>query len=334
MTAGARPGVTGGPGGTAGKGRGVTWGTRRAALSLGGLGVLGVAGVAAGLDRDLLPGRAALSTALDGVLPVPAPDGEPGPVRRGSFVSAARLGERVGWVLALPPGLRPGQRVPVVVVLHGRGDDHEAMPALGLHRHLAAPPHQDGRPQGRPAAPFALASVAGGATYWHRRSTGEDAGAMVTQELLPRLRAEPELLGPGSRYGLAGWSMGGFGALLLASRLGPSRVAAVAAMSPALFADGDTPPEGAFDGPADRAAHDVLRAVDGLRGIAVRVDCGWGDPFRNASALLLDALRAQGRGPSEPAEGGIGAGGHDDRYWRRTAPQQLAFLGRALGAGA
>lgn len=298
--------------------------TRRAVLSGGALGLAAGLGAAAALDRDLLPGRAALSTALDGVLPVPVPDVEPGPVRRGSFTSSARLGARVGWVLALPPGLRGGRRVPVVVVLHGRGDDHEAMLGLDLHHHLAAVAGPGGV-----AAPFALASVAGGGTYWHRRSTGEDAGTMVTRELLPRLQAQPELFGPGARYGLAGWSMGGFGALLLASRLGPSRVAAVA-MSPALFADGDAVPEGAFDGPADRAAHDVTRAVDGLRGIAVRVDCGWGDPFRDACTGLLDTLRAQGRGAADPVDGGIGAGGHDDRYWRRTAPGQLAFLGRAL----
>ena len=302
--------------------------TRRAVLSGGALGVLAGLGAGAALDRDLLPGRAALATALDGVLPVPPPGAEPGPVRRGSFTSSARLGARVGWVLALPPGLRTGQQVPVVVVLHGRGDDEQALLGLDLHRHLAAVAGLGGA-----AAPFALASVAGGETYWHRRSTGEDAGAVVTRELLPRLQAEPELLGPGARYGLAGWSMGGFGALLLAARLGPSRVAAVAAMSPALFADGDAVPQGAFDGPADRAAHDVPRAVDGLRGIAVRVDCGWGDPFRDASAGLLDALRAQERGPTEPVQGGIGAGGHDDRYWRRTAPGQLEFLGRALADG-
>ncbi|EUA23105.1 putative esterase [Mycobacterium xenopi 4042] len=38
-----------------------------------------------------------------------------------------------------------------------------------------------------------------------------------------------------SRVAFLGWSMGGYGALLLGSRLGPTRTAAICAVSPALW---------------------------------------------------------------------------------------------------
>jgi len=52
--------------------------------------------------------------------------------------------------------------------------------------------------------------------------------------------------------------MGGFGSLLLASQGRLPGVRAVAAMSPAVWDNYDSRIEGAFDGPADFAAHDVF----------------------------------------------------------------------------
>ena len=57
----------------------------------------------------------------------------------------------------------------------------------------------------------------------------------------------------------------------------------------------------------------------------VRIDCGDGDPFDNAARDFAAGL-------SPAPAGSFGIGGHDGRYWRRVAPAQLAFLGRALVA--
>ncbi len=159
---------------------GLTHPSRRA-LVLGGLGLgaAGVAGVAVGVEQGALPGatRVRAGLGLNGE-PGRVPDAAPGRVVHGSFVSRARGGVRTGWSVAYPPGGASG--LPVLVVLHGLGGDHRAAmsPNLGMDRFLAA-----GVKAGRP--PFAIASVDGGTTYWHRRSDGEDAGAMVLEEFVP-----------------------------------------------------------------------------------------------------------------------------------------------------
>lgn len=242
---------------------------------------------------------------------VPAVDG--GPVLTGSFRSAARQAV-TGWTIAYPPGVRVGTSLPVMVVLHGRGDSHtDLVRTHHLERFLAA-----AVTSGVP--PFALASVDGGEhSYWHRRAAGDDAQAMVIDELLPLLAARGLRT---SRVALGGWSMGGYGALLLASVLGPSRVAAVAVDSPALWTRWEDSARGAFDGRADFAAHDVLASAAALAGIPVRVSCGTSDPFLPGVKAFLRAV------PS--AERDLAPGAHDLAWWQHAAPGQLAFVGRHL----
>jgi pimeloyl-ACP methyl ester carboxylesterase len=118
----------------------------------------------------------------------------------------------------------------------------------------------------------------------------------VVEEFLPLLA---RLDGPPlstTRIGLTGWSMGGYGAVLLAERLGASRVAAVAAVSPALWTRASDAAAGAFDDAEDFARHDVFAGRERLRGLAVRVDCGSADPF-------VDAARAFVAGPAGPGGG-------------------------------
>lgn len=288
--------------------------SRRGLLTAGLVG-LGGAGVA--VEQGLLPGRDWLANQLrdDGPAGV-VPDVEAGPTVSGTFVSAARMGATCGWAIAYPP---TGSRdLPVLVVLHGRRADHTAAFAddyLGLG-HFLAQAVQDGTP------PFAVASVDGGDTYWHRRASGEDSGAMVTDEFLPLLSEEGL---DTSRLGLFGWSMGGYGALLLGGRLGHDRVAAIAAVSPALWRDAGDTPEGAFDDADDFAAHTVFGEQERLRHIPVRVDCGTSDPFYSATVDYVDGLSPDPAGGFEP-------GGHDVDYWRREAPAQLAFLGHHLAS--
>src|SRR6185437_2329685 len=96
----------------------------------------------------------------------------------GRFSSSARKRD-VGWSLATPPGIG-ATGLPVVIVLHGRGNDHTtAFADLKLQDFLAAVVKAG-------AKPFALASIDGGDnTYWHPRSDGDDPIAMLTDEFLP-----------------------------------------------------------------------------------------------------------------------------------------------------
>ncbi|WP_310963800.1 alpha/beta hydrolase [Nocardioides terrisoli] len=263
------------------------------------------------------PGRRAVLLAGAGVL-LAGCGSDPGNLGAhtvsGSFHSALMAGAMTGWTVAYPPGHGPGDRLPVVVSLHGRGGSHTtAFTELGLAGVLD-------RVVTAGTPPFAVASVDGGDHgYWHRRADGTDAGAMVAEEFLPLLRRHGLDTG---RLGLHGWSMGGYGALLIAGRrlLHPG---AVAVSSPALFTSAGATAPGAFDGPADFDRNDVFAHPGWLRGLPLRVDCGTSDPFYAATHDFVARVRPR------PA-GGFPAGAHDASFWRRMAPAQLRFLGRRL----
>lgn len=287
---------------------------RRRLLGIGGA-LLGVGALTvAGIETDVLPGR----VRLHGALGLNGPAGQVPDVQTtlvdGRFFSKKRRAD-VGWRIAYPAGLRAGAAVPVLIALHGRGSDHDQLlgHGVGLDHFLAADP----------SLQFAIAAIDGGESYWHPRRSGEDAGAMVIEEFLPLL-AEQGLLT--DRVALFGISMGGYGALRLAGILGPKRVAAVVAVSPALFSSaGDTAP-GSFDDAEDFAEHDVTGRQSELNGTAVRVDCGNGDPFKPA----VENYR-RGFGDDHEPAGGFEPGTHNDAYWRRMAPEQLRFVGEHLG---
>jgi len=291
--------------------------SRRSFLT-GGVVAAGVgAASGVGIYEGLLPGRPRLQEllGLNGEAGV-VPDVEPGPVLTGSFVSEHRLGETTGWSLIRPPGA--DERLPVVVAMHALGWDHTTPldPVLGLPQFLAQAVEQG-------VPPFAIATVDGGRGYWHRRPTGEDPAAMVIDELLPRLRRHGVTT---ERIGLLGWSMGGYGALRLATDLGPERVAAVVAASPAVWRDAeDARPDG-FEDEEEYEQYSVMGRQDLLDGIPVRVDCGTGDPlYREVEAYV------EGFPDGADVTSTFEPGGHAAAYWRRMLPAQLEFLGTRLG---
>ena len=125
--------------------------------------------------------------------------------------------------------------------------------------------------------PFAVVAVDGGGSYWHKRASGEDSGAMVLDELIPMLGSQGL---DTSRVAFLGWSMGGYGALLLGARLGPARTAAICAVSPALWtSSGATAPGGV-------RRRRRLRGQQRLGSARSRVDTG-PDRLRQQRSLLL-----------------------------------------------
>lgn len=279
----------------------------------GGLVALGTAGVL--VNDGVLPGRvrAYELLGLDGP-DAPIPDVRPGQRVDGAFVSQHRGGVRTGWSLSAPPGHDPAG-LPLVVCLHGARADHTtAFDHLGVDRFLA-------QAVARGVPPFVVASVDGGsASYWHPRADGTDASAMVTDELVPMLRARFRL---GSGLGLYGWSMGGYGALRLALRA--PGVTAVAACSPALFASYRAASAGAFDDRAQFDREDLVGQAGSFPAVPLRVDCGKGDPFYFQVRDFVHRL------PRKPA-GGFEAGAHTYGYMRRMLPAQFGFLGQHLAA--
>lgn len=230
----------------------------------------------------------------------------------GSFASAARGGAMTNWIIARPPGQAAAIRP--VILLHGKGSNAHAVMSMGAEQFLA-----DAVQAGVP--PFAIAAVDGGGTYWHRRASGDDAGAMVLDEFIPLL-SEQGL--DTSRVAFQGWSMGGYGAMLLGSRLGPGRTAAICAVSPALWTSPGAAAPGAFDDAQDYEANSVwgLAALDG---IPLRIDCGYDDPFYPATQQFIAQLRT-------PPAGGFSPGGHNASYWSSQLTSELTWAAPLLTA--
>lgn len=243
--------------------------------------------------------------------PAPATQAAPTMVT-GSFVSAARGGMSTNWAIARPPGqtkpLRP------VIALHGKGSDASTVMAGGVEQGLAQAVNA-----GLP--PFAVVAVDGGGGYWHKRASGEDSGAMVLGELIPMLASQNL---DTSRVAFLGWSMGGYGALLLGGRLGAGRTAAICAVSPALWLSPGATAPGAFDGADDWSANSVF-GMPALASIPIRVDCGDSDPFYDATKQFVAQL------PNPPA-GGFSPGGHNPGFWSSQLPAELTWMAPLLTA--
>lgn len=295
--------------------------TRRAVLRLGASAAAGAVGVYA-LDALLQPRpslAAPVTTAATGVPLAPPAPMEPGPapaaaptMATGSFVSAARGGVTTNWAIARPPGqvksLRP------VIALHGKGSDAATVMAGGVEQGLAQAVNA-----GLP--PFAVVAVDGGGSYWHKRASGEDSGAMVVNELIPLLKNQGL---DTSRVAFLGWSMGGYGALLLGGRLGPAGTAAICAVSPALWLSPGAAAPGAFDGPEDWSANSVF-GMPALASIPIRVDCGDSDSFYAATRQFVAQL-------PNPPSGGFSPGGHDASFWSAQLPAELTWIAPVLTA--
>jgi enterochelin esterase-like enzyme len=230
----------------------------------------------------------------------------------GVLQSAARNRE-VGYTIAVPRAA--SGPLPLVVLLHGRGGTHRsAFRGLDMDGALTEAMRTDGRP-------LALVSVDGGShTYFHRRADGDDPARMIRAELIPAVGRQVSLNG---RFGLMGWSMGGYGALLIAADAGPTVFPAVAACSAALWRRWEDSAPGAFDGAQDFAAHDVLRsAPTRLAQTAVRLVCGKSDPFIATNRALARELPR--------AESDFPQGSHTNVFWRRHNAEQLRFLTKQL----
>lgn len=241
-------------------------------------------------------------------------------------LSSHLLGRRLSEIAVVPPG---GGRRGLLVFLHGR---HDPAPWSWLLPRQSGPETvlSDSLLRGEAAlgkrAPVIVILNGGGHSYYHDRRDGP-WGSMVLREAIPdavrRFHTTP------GRIAIGGISMGGYGALHLAS-VDPGRFCAVGGHSAALWTSGGVSAPGAFDDADDFAANDVFAAIRAGRydHLRVWVDGGASDPFRSSDAAFVAALRRRHVAVSYH----VWPGAHEHAYWAAHMQAYLRFYAAALAA--
>lgn len=229
---------------------------------------------------------------------------EPWSVVRGTLESPYAVNGAADWFLARPPG---NEVVPVILLLHGTGQRADQI----LQSRQVVETAQQAAPG------VAVAGIDGASSYWHERADGSDTGALVLEQLLPLLADQRVDVG---RPAWLGWSMGGFGALLLASRWEQQgeRSGPVLMSSPALWSSWSAAEEmipEAFDSAGDWQTQMAL--VGAGVSAPVRADIGRHDPFQPAVTEWVATHDVELR---------TAPGGHTAAFSDRQLPSQLSWL--------
>ena len=203
-------------------------------------------------------------------------------------------GRDVGFFTAVPAGFGDGAGLPVCLVLHGASATTADYERFGLPQFLTVAV-ESGVP------PFVLAGADGGRTRWEGGGN-DDPQAMLRDELPAWC---DELGFDASRMAAHGWSMGGYGSLLLAASH-PGWLASVAVLSPAV------------------GGGLLANRVDQLDGERVAMWCGTEDSVFDEVEALADEI------DGGPAVRGFGPGRHTRGYWNTVTPDAFAFIGESL----
>jgi enterochelin esterase-like enzyme len=234
-------------------------------------------------------------------------DGVGSSIDAGSFSSQALHGKG-SFLLYLPPGFaRADRRYPVLYLLHGTDETDSSFLEMGLQGTL------DRLISRHETPPLMAVMIQGGAgtNNWLNHGTdGYESYVLETQELvdrtLPTVRAR-------DGRAIAGYSMGGYGAMHLALAH-PRRFAAVESWL------------GFFNGLEGLALAD--RETFSRVGLQAFVYGGDSDQIANPAenGPFAATLRADGAS----AHSAVYAGEHDLETLERHLPKMLAFAGRAL----
>jgi len=247
----------------------------------------------------------------------------------------------------LPPGYADtSMRYPVVYLLHPWGQDERYWTRfLRVHEaadHLveagALPPFIAAMPQGDKSFFINAEDPGGDFSPVVRLDPEHFAGALdgygdygdyVLEDLIPAVEREFRVIASRSARTIAGVSMGGTGAAVLAFQR-PDLFGAVGIHSPALFTDEQLGPPWIF-GLGDEAAFarrspvHLARHLDPSSNLRIYLDCGQQDEFAAPALALHEALSARGVPHTYVSREGGHTGGHTGGYWRAHLARYLGF---------
>lgn len=270
---------------------------------------------------------------------------QPSQILRTVEAPSPALGHPLGFVLYLPPNYDQGhERLPVIYLLHGAQAQAIDWVDQGYVQDIA-----DRLIASHRLPPTIIVMPEGGSNSWYMDAPGDGSGNVATaiEQDLPAYvertwRARTDRRG----RAIAGYSMGGYGALRFAL-MAPERYAAAAAMSGAFWTE-VTPDtqldehiqrifDGAFGRPFDArrfvAANPMTLAGSMSHGGAVPaiyLTCGSGDRYHldREQAIMARRLAAM----KIPVETTLTPGDHDWETWSAALPAVLQFLARPFAA--
>ena len=251
------------------------------------------------------------------------------------------LNRSVPYCIVLPPSYDAdrAKHFSILYFLHGLGDNEQSFIHTGAWNLT-----EDMREKGE-MKEFLIATPDGGASFYINSKDGKERYEdFLLQEFFPFIEKHYRVA-PGSGHrGVAGISMGGYGALHLAFRH-PQLFISVSAHSPALIEKlplflGPTPNSprarvlgSVFGIPPDPAFWDrnspiaIARTAD-LQGLKIYFDCGDQDDYGfDAGAAFLDKVLTSRHIPHEYH---LYPGHHDPAYFGEHLPASLVFASQAF----
>lgn len=250
--------------------------------------------------------------------------------------SSQALGRPMPYMVYLPDGYDSGNlRYPVLYLLHGAGGDEASWAKDGSIKETAD------RLMATGAIPPAIIIMPGCRTCWWVDGAVDKAETAFWNELVPAIARRYRTIEDRKGLVLAGLSAGGYGAVRFAMRY-PERIAAVAALSPAVYAD--TPPaissarsqppflrpDGAFD-PAAWKTRNYTSMIDGYcrqgKRVAFYLVSGDNDHYGIAFETMALFQKLYAHQP-EYSELRIVDGGHSWDIWSKSIDNAMRYLFR------
>jgi S-formylglutathione hydrolase FrmB len=268
-----------------------------------------------------------------------------GTLKESLITKSKLLGQEVAYSVYLPADYdHSNRRYPVLYLLHGYSDDETGWAQFGEAHLIAGRMMQTGE-----VPPMIIVMPDAGVTWYLNSQDGkvryED---FFTQEFIPHIEGKFRTRNAKEFRAIAGLSMGGYGALLMALKH-PSLFAAAAPLSAAVWTDDHfkSMEDASFNrffgnifgpNPAGESrlnAHwyqnSVLKLVEttpleSLKKIRFYIDCGDDDFLIKGNMALHSAMIDK----KVPHEFRVRDGGHTWTYWRTALPEVLRFVGESF----
>jgi enterochelin esterase-like enzyme len=281
----------------------------------------------------------------------PQPPAEPEPfvrlLKNQSFRSSI-LHRDINYAVLLPADYDSSvaSSYPVVYLLHGYGDNESAWYQYGLISYYA-----DADPAG--IQPMIYVMPQGFNTYWVNKYNGQYPYMdVMVKELVPTIDSLFRTVKDAQHRAVMGYSMGGYGALILPARNpGVFRTGVVLSMSFRTDEQYMAEPQSNWDsqwgtlfggiGSSGTArltdyfiSHSPFHffknpADPSLQGQRYFIDCGDDEETLSETSDLLHAVM---RGEGIRHEYRVRNGAHDWSYWHRSLPEALRFISKSVSS--